>query len=153
MDFYPLNSVLVFANLSVSSSFAYSASFFTGLVPSASHTLFPTGSKGATGTSGGTLYLLDSSLIVCAGTPSPTAAPTPAPTPAPTAAPTPAPTPAPTASPTPAPTAAPTPAPAVICNDVGQFCNPTEIEPCGPGCFCQPTGFPGSGTCQQQNAS
>lgn len=71
MKSYPLNSS-IFANTSVTSSFAISGSFIQNLVPTVIHTLFPQGPQGEPGTSGGKVYLLSSSLRVCSGTPAPT---------------------------------------------------------------------------------
>ena len=64
MKSYPLNSG-IFASTSVTSSYATLSQLIMGLVPSSSHTLNPSGSKGISGTSGGKVYLLSNSLKVC----------------------------------------------------------------------------------------
>ncbi len=120
MEFYPLNKSF-FANASVTSSFAVSSSFIVNAVPTASHALFPTGSKGPQGNSCGQIYLLSSSLMVCGTTTTTTTA---APTTTTAAPPT-------TTTTTSGPTTTTTTA-AITCSG---FCNP-QATPSGCGKFC-----------------
>lgn len=144
MQFYPLNTP-IFANISVTASYAVTSSFIAGLVPSATQTLIPSGSQGNPGTSGGTLYYLSSALLVCAGvtttTTSTTTTTTTSTTTTTTAAP---PT---TTTTTTSTTSTTTEAP--ICETVGNVCNPQQINPlpCGRGCECRELS-PGYGVCQ-----
>lgn len=137
MKFYPLN-VNFFANASVTASFAQSSSFIEGLIPTASHTLFPTGSKGPTGTSGGKIFLLSSSLLVCTTDPTPTPSPTITPTLTPTPTVTTAPS-TPTMTPTvTAPVPTPTPTPTVSGESItcSGFCE--SDADCSAKCKCGP---------------
>lgn len=128
MKFYPLN-INFFANLSVSASVADTALFTTNTAPLAKITSYPTGPKGETGTSGGKIFLLSSSLLVCAGSPAPTPTAVILPTPTPSwAALSPTPTPS-LIPPTPTPTATQEP----ICSG---FCE--SNADCSPGCTCGP---------------
>ena len=142
MQFYPLNASL-FANASVTSSFAVSSSYIAGLVPSASHTLYPTGSKGPTGDSGGNIYLLSSTLLVCEGVTTTTTTTTSTTTLAPITT--------TTTTTTAAPTTTTTTTLPPTCNNVGQFC--VTPEECGVGCGCTFTGEELYGRCVQLEPS
>lgn len=144
MEFYPLNSTL-FANLSVTSSYAVTSSFIAGLVSAATQTLIPSGSQGDPGTSGGALYLLSSALLVCAGTPTTTTTTSTTTTSTTTTTTTAAPV-ITTSTTTTTTTEYP------ICQNVGAVCNPQNVQECGVGCYCLEQ-FPGFGRCQQSYAT
>lgn len=129
MKSYPLNSG-VFANTVISASYVPTSSFIEGTVPTAEYALYPTGPKGLTGDSGGKVYLLSSSLMVCAGPTTPTPTPTPTRTLTPTSTPTP--TPSSTALLTPTPTPTPSISAAPVC---GGPCGPGYGK-CPEGCGC-----------------
>lgn len=76
MKSFPLGFI-PFADLSITASYALTSSYALPTVPTASFTLQPTGSKGATQ---GTIYLLSSSLGVCVTTTTTTTTTTAAPT-------------------------------------------------------------------------